>query len=104
MGTLIALWLMKHAGFGADKAMGWLRNGSAHRAIAAAVPQGLRGPAVAWQFLGILARDKRGHCTLRAAGRRALARRGAVRFAGGAGDGGDVLACSGQVERGVRSV
>ncbi len=24
-GTLIALWLMKHAGFGADEAMGWLR-------------------------------------------------------------------------------
>jgi cell division cycle 14 len=24
-GTLIALWMMKHAGFGADEAMGWLR-------------------------------------------------------------------------------
>ncbi len=24
-GTLVALWLMKHAGFGADEAMGWLR-------------------------------------------------------------------------------
>ncbi len=24
-GTLIALWLMKHAGFGADEAIGWLR-------------------------------------------------------------------------------
>ncbi len=24
-GTLIAVWLMKHAGFGADEAMGWLR-------------------------------------------------------------------------------